>query len=766
MATERLSMRHTREILRQRLTLGRSHRAIAQSLGISHGVVGTTVLRAQAAGLDWVQVEALTDDDLERRLYGLRVMAGPRDRPWPDCAALHAERRKPGVTLELLHLEYLEQHPDGYRYTQFCEIYRRWLGRRGLTMRQVHHAGEKLFVDYAGQKPAFIDPATGERITVELFVAVLGASNYTYAEATLTQQVPDWIASHQRAFAFVGGVTAAIVCDQLKSGVVIPCRYEPGVQRTYEELAQHYGTVIVPARPAHARDKAKVEVAVQVVERWILARLRHETFFSLAALNARIAELLADLNARPMRLYRASRRELFERLDQPALRPLPLEPFVYGEWKTARVNVDYHVELHGHYYSVPYALVHEAVEVRASVSTVEIFHRGQRVGAHRRTDSRGRHTTDPAHMPKAHQRHLEWTPSRIIGWAQTIGPQTAALVEAILADRPHPEQGYRSCLGILPGQTLRPGPAGSGVRPGGQCRGPLLPSRRLHPQARPRSVAAPRRRADPGAAARPRTRPRLAVLPVKEDAIPMLTAPTLDKLQSLKLDAMAHAWSEQQQHAALTSLGFDERFGLLVDAEWLARDNKRVTRALKEAKLKFPHACLEAIDYPARRELDKAIIRQLATCRWVQEHHNVILVGATGTGKSFVACALAAHACRKGFRAYYRRAPRLFHDLTLARADGTYIRLLGKLARVDVLLIDDWGLAPVTDQERRDLLEILEDRYGDRSTIITSQLPPAQWHDYLADATLADAICDRILHNAHRLVLKGPSRRKEAKLDD
>jgi transposase len=255
MTTERLSMRHTREILRQKLTLGRSHRAIAQSLGISNGTVGATVLRARATGLDWPQAQTLTDDALEARLYGRREVAGTRSRPVPDCAYLHAERRKPGVTLELLHLEYLEQHPDGYHYTQFCELYRRWLGQRGLTMRQVHHAGDKLFVDYAGQKPSFIDPATGERIPVELFVAVLGASNYTYAEATRTQQVPDWIASHQRAFAFVGGVTAAIVCDQLKSGVVIPCRYEPGLQRTYEELAQHYGTVIVPARPAKARDK-------------------------------------------------------------------------------------------------------------------------------------------------------------------------------------------------------------------------------------------------------------------------------------------------------------------------------------------------------------------------------------------------------------------------------------------------------------------------------------------------------------------------------
>jgi DNA replication protein DnaC len=245
----------------------------------------------------------------------------------------------------------------------------------------------------------------------------------------------------------------------------------------------------------------------------------------------------------------------------------------------------------------------------------------------------------------------------------------------------------------------------------------------------------------------------------------MLREPTVEKLQALKLHAMAQAWTEQQQAAELTSLAFDDRFALLVEAEWLARENKRLGRALQEAKLKLTQACVEAIDFPARRELDKALIRQLATCRWVHEHQNVLVVGATGVGKSFLACALAHQACRQGYRAYYRRASRLFHDLTLARADGTYIRLLAKLARLDVLVLDDWGLAPVQDQERRDLLEILEDRYGSRSTIITSQLPPAQWHDYLGEATLADAICDRLLHNAHRIVLKGPSRRKEAKLD-
>jgi DNA replication protein DnaC len=245
----------------------------------------------------------------------------------------------------------------------------------------------------------------------------------------------------------------------------------------------------------------------------------------------------------------------------------------------------------------------------------------------------------------------------------------------------------------------------------------------------------------------------------------VLSTPTVDKLHALKLPVMAHAWSEQQQRADLGALSFDERFGLLVDAEWLARDNKRVARALREAKLKLPQASIEAVDYPARRELDKALMRQLATCRWIDEHQQVLITGATGTGKSFIACALAHHACRRGYRAYYRRASRLFDDLKLARADGTYGRLLGKLARMDVLVLDDWGLAPLQDAERRDLLEILEDRYGVRSTVITSQLPPGQWHDYIGEPTLADAICDRLLHNAHRIVLKGPSRRKEAKLD-
>jgi transposase len=446
MATERLSMRKTREILRLKWVLKRSHREVQLSADCGLGTITEAVNRATLAGLDWAAVEKLTDEELEARLYP-KVPAGT-SRPLPDPLYLHMEMRKPGVTLQLLHVEYLEQYPDGYGYTQFCRHYKDWLARRRLTMRQTHRAGEKLFVDYAGQRPHFTDPRTGEKIVVELFVAVLGASNFTYAEATLTQRSHDWIASHIRALEYVGGVAGAIVPDQLKSGVTEPCRYEPGIQRVYQELAQHYDTVVLPARPAKPRDKAKVEVGVQIAERWILARLRNQTFFSLEALNERIAELVEELNDRVMKRYGESRRQLFQRIDRPALKPLPSRRFSYGEWTKARVNIDYHVEIEDHFYSVHFGLVHEQLEARVTATTVELFFKGQRVASHARSYERNGYTTLDEHMPKAHQEH-KWSPTRLANWAKTIGPKTEELVRAIIADRPHPEQGYRSCLGIM-----------------------------------------------------------------------------------------------------------------------------------------------------------------------------------------------------------------------------------------------------------------------------------------------------------------------------
>lgn len=448
MATERLQMRHIREILRQKLVLARSNREVGASLGVSHGAVSGTASRARTIGLDWEKIAALDDDALEERLYGPRS-AKRAGRPLPDPSYLHTELRRVGVTLQLLHLEYLEQHPTGFRYTAFCAHYNAWLATQQVTMRQVHRAGDKLFVDYSGKRPRIADPQTGELTEVELFVAVLGASNFTYAEVTRSQTVRDWIGSHVRALHDLGGVPRAIVPDQLKSGVTRACRYEPGVQRTYAEMACHYGTTILPARPKSPRDKAKVEGGVLIAQRWVLAKMRNQVFFSLDAMNERIAELVFELNERRMRIYGASRRELFERLDKPALGALPEARFVTSEWKTARINIDYHVEFDHHFYSVPSVLARQEIDVRATASTVEIYLRGERVASHARSTRRGQHTTTSTHMPKAHQAHVEWSPSRILTWATTIGPETAKLAGAILAARPHPEQGYRSCLGIL-----------------------------------------------------------------------------------------------------------------------------------------------------------------------------------------------------------------------------------------------------------------------------------------------------------------------------
>jgi transposase len=442
-------MHKIREIFRQKWCQGRRHRQIARSLGISTGMVGKIIGRAREQGLDWSGVEQLSDTELEQRLYGLRSSGERSLRVAPDCSYLDVELRKKGVTLQLLHLEYLEQRPEGYRYTQFCEHYRRWRKKRGVVMRQIHRAGEKLFVDYSGDGPHFVDPSTGEIVECELFVAVLGASNYTFVEATLTQQSRDWIGSNTRALEFLGGVPEIVIPDQLRSGVSDPCRYEPRIQRTYHDWAGHYGTTIIPARPRKPRDKAKVESGVLIAQRWILARLRHHTFFSLAELNARIRELVEGLNARVMKRYGASRRELFERLDRPALSTLPVQRFEYADWLNARVNIDYHVEVDHHFYSAPFTLFREQLDVRLTATTVELLHRGERVGAHRRSHQRGGFTTDPAHMPSSHRKHLEWSPTRMIRWGETIGPHTARFIESLIENRPHPEQGYRSCLGTL-----------------------------------------------------------------------------------------------------------------------------------------------------------------------------------------------------------------------------------------------------------------------------------------------------------------------------
>jgi transposase len=428
-----------------------SQRAIGTSLGLSIGAVNSYLGRARMVGLDWPLADEFSDAELETLLYPPPPELAAERRPVPDWAVVHRELRRPNVTLALLWEEYRggAGGQDGFGYSWFCDLYREWAKRLKPTLRQVHTAGERVFVDFAGHTMEVIDGSTGEIREAAIFVAVLGASSYTFAAAAWTQSLPDWIALHVDMLSFMGGVPRQIVSDNLRAGITRACFYEPLVNRTYADMASHYGTAVIPARPYKPRDKAKVEVGVQVVQRWILARLRNQRFFSLVELNQAIRELIDQLNDRTMRGWGTTRRALFEELDRPALGPLPPAPYEYAAWKLCRVNLDYHVEIEKHFYSVPFRLLREQVDARITAKTVEIFHRGKLVAAHARSQRPYRPTTLAEHMPSSHRRYRDWTHERIQREAAAIGDDTAALVEIILRSRPHPEQGFRSCIGIL-----------------------------------------------------------------------------------------------------------------------------------------------------------------------------------------------------------------------------------------------------------------------------------------------------------------------------
>ena len=443
-------MRKLKEVLRLH-SLGLSQHQIARSCSISQSTVHEYLSASQAAGVEWPLPENWGDPEIERALFPQRpAPAVWRKHPEPDWARIHVElQTHKDLTLQLVWQEARENDPAGYSYSRFCDLYRRWVKKLDLVLRQEHRAGEKMFVDYAGATIPIHDREGGEPRPAAVFVAVLGASSYTFAEATSGQDLHNWIGSHMRALEFFGGAPEVVVPDNLKSAVTHPSYYEPDLNPTYRDLGEHYGVAIIPARPYRARDEAKAEAGVQVVQRWILAALRKRKFFSLEEVNQAIAELLVRLNERPFRKRPGSRATLFAQLDRPALKPLPATRLPFGEWKTARVNIDYHVEVDRHFYSVPYALVHQQVDLHLTAETVEVLHRGVRVASHVRSYVPAKATTLTEHRPKAHQRYLGRTPSRLIEEAQQVGPSTGQLVEAILAAKRHPEMGYRSCLGIL-----------------------------------------------------------------------------------------------------------------------------------------------------------------------------------------------------------------------------------------------------------------------------------------------------------------------------
>ncbi len=453
MAAERLAMRNIKEILKLRFLVGiKSSRDISRAAKCGKTTVNEYIVRAQEAGISsWDQVKDLDEVELERRL-GVGAPPAPSPptatKPLPDWHTVHEELRNRSVTLALLWTEYREQEPAGYKYSQFAELYRRWKGKLAVVMRQTHRPGEKGFIDFCDGL-FLTDPATGEKTKTQLFVGAMGASCYTFARATLSQELAEWVEVNGKFFKFLGGVPAIVVPDNLKSGVKRPDRYEAEVNPTYQEMAEHYGTCIIPARVRKPRDKAKAENAVLQAQRWILAVLRHRTFYALAEMNAAIDENLRKLNTKTMRGYGKSRAELFTMLDKPALKPLPLAPFEYAQWKKARLGIDYHLRYDDHFYSAPYQLIDNDLWCRATLRAVEVFFKGKRVTSHPRSSIKWGKTTSKEHMPSHHRAYVEWTPERILNWMKTIGPCAEKVAARMLEEKPHPELAYRSALGII-----------------------------------------------------------------------------------------------------------------------------------------------------------------------------------------------------------------------------------------------------------------------------------------------------------------------------
>ena len=626
-------------------------------------------------------------------------------------------------------------------------------------MRQTHAAGERLFVDYAGDGvPVVVDRLTGEVRMAQIFVAVLGASSFTFAKASWTQALPDWIDAHVRAFEAIGGVPQLLVPDNTKTAIVKACFYDPQVNRTYADMATHYGTALLPARPRKPRDKAKVEAAVLIVERWLLGRLRRRTFYSLAEVNAAIGEMLTNLNEeRPIRRLGVTRRQLLEEIDRPALKALPIEPYEYCEWRLRRVGIDYHVEIDAHYYSVPYRFARAEVEARLTVRGVEIFRKGERIAVHLRMSGNRKHTTMPEHMPSSHRRYAGWTIERIREDARKIGPATAALCEQILEARPHPEQGFRACLGIVRlagpyGPERVEAAAERAIEIGAKTYGSVKSILDNKLDRKPAAKARRGRGPDPSP-----QHPRPALLSLGEAIL--LKHPTLDQLHVLGLYGMAKAFVELAETDEAKGIDRNDWLALLLDRETSWRRDKRLTARLRAAKLR-QQASVEDVDYRAARGLDRALFQKLAEGQWIDAHDNLALVGPSGVGKSWLACAIGQKACRDNRSVVYHRWPKLCEDLALARGDGRHPRLIKSLGRADLLILDDFGLEPLDAGARHDLLEILEERYGRRSTIVTSQLPVTAWHEVIGDPTYADAILDRLVHNAHRIELVGESLRR------
>ncbi|MXW47039.1 MAG: IS21 family transposase, partial [Gammaproteobacteria bacterium] len=630
------------------------------------------------------------------------------------------------------------------RIRYFCRRYKQWCRSKKVTMRLHHKAGEKLYVDFAGKTIEVIDPETGQITKAQIFVATMGGSNYTYVEAVPDPTLRSWIGVHVRCLELFGALPRVVVCDNLNAAVTRARRKNPVVNETYKDFARHYDLMIDPARVRRAQDKAVVEVAVKHITTHVLTALDPRQFFSIAELNEAVAPLLEPLNTTPFQKKMGTRKNQFEELDLPAMRPLPEYKYRFRAYKKLKVNMNYHVHANGGYYSVPYRYVHKSLDVWISEHLVECYDQTKHVATHERLAQKGADRTVEEPIPPHPRRYRDR--ERILSRARSVGSNTAKLVASVLERRPHPDTvPFKEFWG---------------------CGNERLEALRCRWESAPTIIQAwpPSSNMDEiNSGNRPLSHRRLcmrifAVAPTTHNQPSnqrMNHHSTLEQLAPLRFHGMASALRDQLAQPDIERLSFLERLGLLLARELSDREIRSLTARLRRAKL-HQNACME---YRASRGLDQQQMLQLASCNWIKRHLNVIITGPTGTGKSFLACALAHKACLEGFRARYHRLPRLLEELSVARADGRYLKILDQLRKLDVL--DDWGLIHLCQAQQEDLFQLLDDRIQKRSTIATSQLPVEHWHQNMANPTIADALLDRLVQPAYRIELKGDSLRKQ-----
>ena len=674
----------------------------------------------------------------------------------PDYEWVHREIQTSGVTLSLLWVEYCEQCRQSgelpYKSTQFNKYYADYVHKTKATMHLEHKPGKTMQVDWAGQTAALVDADTGEQLDAYLFVAVLSYSGYAYAEAFLDMKQEAWNTGHVNAYGYFGGVTRILTPDNLKTGVLKNSRTETVLNRSYQEMAEHYGTAILPARPRSPKDKAFVKGSVGVVSTWILAALRNRQFLYLMELNKLIHEKPETFNHKPFQKREGSRASCFAE-EKLFLQSLPAAPFKMAPWKVATVQYNYHISVERMNYSVPYEYIKQQVDVRLTRTTVEIFFTGTRIASHLRLQGHpNQYSTVDGHMPPDHQAYLQWNGERFIRWAEQIGQHTAAVVRLFLSAHKVEQQGYKSCMALLnladrySVQRLE-----SAYRKAlSYTTSPSLKSIQSilkSGQDKLLDENAPVRPEEPKAHKFTR-----GASYYKRGGMTMLSNETVRKLHEMRLGVMAEAFSAQLEDAQFQAVFFEDRFAMRVDAEWSARKSNRLTRLIRNA--------VENIEYHPERKLDREQILRLASCTYLQEAHNVIILGATGAGKTYLACALGMATSRSFYSVRYIRLSDLLVEISVARANGTYRDYMKKLRKEKLLILDEWLLYPLKEAEARDVLELVEARNKVASTIFCSQYDTSEWHENLYDPTLADAICDRIVYNAYTIQIEGESMRK------